>query len=137
MPFDAASSENPNTLLYTKRREGACAIWERVPRQVFDMRQWKSDCGTKACALGWLAAEEYDGWHWVKGHTGENLPVRFDGENVYKDAAKYFGLTVAEATALFGCWRPTASTYKRWSIKGVRPTDVAKRLRSMPIWQPA
>lgn len=127
MPFD---SGDVGTLdMYRRRREGAAKVWSRVPRQVFDMSQWA--CGTKACALGWLAREAYDGWHWAyPGQRKGDVPLR-DGTNVYSSAAEYFGISNAEARACFGAGESNSSFHGRW-FRRVTPSDVAKTLLSLP-----
>src|SRR3954465_13030977 len=64
MPFDATPATD-STVLYRTRRERACALWESLPRERFDLRCYGS--GSTACALGWLARARMGGWGWRAG----------------------------------------------------------------------
>lgn len=130
MPFDQVDYEVETIIDYKARREGAVKIWNRVPQAVFCMNNW--ECGSIRCALGWLAAEGYDGWTFGERspHHGR-FPVAPNGKKAYSGAAEYFGITVAEATACFSETNVNKKFYKRWFGK-LTMQDVSKALLAFP-----
>lgn len=102
----------------------ACALWESVPQREFDMRNW--DCGTTACAIGWLARLRIDGWR------RPSAPWNDDCDSSLKAAASYFGVTLSQAVDLFGS---PALAYDK-PLELVTAADVAAALRAMPVTVP-
>ena len=131
MPFDATPATDP-TVLYRTRRERACALWESLPRERFDLRCFGS--GTTACALGWLARARMDGWEWRHGWLPPRPVWRGGAPNggCYQHAAEYFGLTLEQARACFGNGPGTARTHRRGDAAEVTGADVAATLRTLP-----
>lgn len=120
--------------VFRTRRERAAQVWHNVPKCVFDMSNW--ECGHKCCALGWLASEEFDGWSFgnysSRGRDRGRIPVAPNGLESYIGAARYFGISIAQATACFGDGKPTARFHHRWFERWITPTDVAKSLLALP-----
>ena len=138
MPFDIGDIPQNETPIetYRGRRERAAALWRRVPQEVFDMTVWQ--CGSHACALGWLAAENFEGW-WQGGMTpAGRCPRGPDCKAGYYAAASFFGLTLAEAEACFGHPDYSATFHHRGklfaSMRTVRPADVARTLLALPYF---
>jgi hypothetical protein len=127
--MDALLSDHIEFTFYEKRQKAA-EVWRNVPHQVFNMENW--ECGSTACALGWLARENHDGWtHGFKTSRGR-VPIAPNGIEGYIGAAKYFGLSVAQAYACFGGTRGTARFHRRWFVSRITPSDVAEHLLSLP-----
>ena len=128
----AEAADSLSMQKYRQRREQAASFWQGLPRHAFNMTQW--GCGTAACALGWLAAEKFDGWESARrGENGElGVPHLPSGLTAYMAAAYYFGLKIAEAQACFGSERQTAILHGRWFVSRIRPHDVAQTLLALP-----
>ena len=106
--------------LIKSRRESAAALWESIPHDQFDMTDWH--CGTTACALGWLALKEHDGWK--LNYCGG---VSWGKYSYYTAAEKYFDLPNA-----YELFNSTGCFYHK-SSKLVQPKDVASAVRSAPL----
>ncbi len=132
MPFDAASpTQHSDTEVFRDRRERAAALWRGVPQREFDMQSWV--CGTMACALGWLALHQFDGWWMNTGTGGGNYPTRFGRVyQPYVEAARYFGLTTETAELCFGPDYESAKFHNCYHICAVTPSDVADTLLRLP-----
>ena len=107
------------TDLYLNRRRMAAAAWATVPLERFDLSYWK--CGSKACALGWLAEKEIDGWSWSI-HCGHATPMGPDGRTGFRGAAGYFGIT---PQAAYDTFAPDGSERT--------PSSVGDTLLALPI----
>lgn len=126
MPFDSTPAIAPDpTALFRQRREAAAALWAGVPVEQFAMLAW--ECGTTACALGWLAHQRHDGWYWCGGY-----PVAPHDVMSFEGAASYFGLSLDMTHTCFGCWYSTSHFHGRAHIRDVTPTDVARSLLALP-----
>jgi hypothetical protein len=99
MPFDNPTQSISDAAfgLFRQRREAAAALWRGIPLAQFDMDQW--ECGTTACALGWLAHKKHDGWCWNRRKS--EAPVAPDGNAGFWGAEEYFGLSENDATSCF------------------------------------
>jgi hypothetical protein len=131
MPLDSTTYTGDLTALYIKRREAAAKIWRAVPKKYFDISLYR--CGSTACALGWLALKNHDGWHWDK--EGE-LPEWISEISDDRDSeAAYFGISEDQATDLFG--------YGNYDVfyghinRRILGSDVADALLALPITLPA
>jgi len=106
MPLDAVTyiPALDTHALYRERRERAAALWATVPPEQFDMGEWRGSgqCGTTACALGWLAELRVDGWEWFSvGRSMGFLPGCGIASSITA-SARYFALPHLEAGSLFG-----------------------------------
>lgn len=131
MPFDSTPAIADPIALFRQRRESAAALWEKVSVEQFDMMEWgKADCGTAACALGWLAMLEHDEWHY--GGAYGSYPVRPDSDLIFGGAALYFGITTGQAYDCFGTTSAASRFHGRVRICDVTPADVARSLLALP-----
>jgi hypothetical protein len=133
MPFDATGLAPTPDLIdtYRARREMAAACWREIKPSRFDLRTWQ--CGTTACALGWLANQRIDGWAWCHGApypTGQGNKIRTRINDIWQVTAEYFDLHVTDASALFG----GGSSRRLYGCDPffVRARDVADKLLGMP-----
>jgi hypothetical protein len=127
MPFDAANP--PIEVIFQQRRERAATFWGTIPDIEFDISTWESgcpECNTTACALGWLANSEFEGWSWV-ARIGR-IPRGPDGETGFHAAMLFFGLSNFDARRCF---------HSHYYTSPRRLSTVAERLLTMPITVPA
>ncbi len=128
MPLDTAAYQAPfpATTLFRHRRQAAAAIWLSIPAPGFKMRQW--ECGTAACALGWLARYQFDGWIWAC-HQPRREPDVY--QHPYDAAASYFDISLREAMAVFGSGK-LAEVFYCSLIEDITAAQVAKALLQLP-----
>ncbi len=124
MPFDSAADP---TALYRERREKAAALWRTLVPSQFNLQTW--ECGTTACAIGWLAVKRHDGWTF----DDDGAPVWGACGESFDDAASYFGLTDEMTEVMFGNHRPAREFYGVDDIRKVTPEMVATKLLAQPI----
>lgn len=106
MPFDAGQIDKVDVIaLYRERRENAAALWRSVPKHDFVMSDWH--CGSSACALGWLAVKQVDGWRFSGPNNRPCIGYYDDPED---SAALYFGLSYDDAFELFYMFSADANT---------------------------
>lgn len=143
MPFDAATASlilarapvTDPTTLYRERREKAAALWRMLPPENLNMEHW--ECGSTACALGWLADHQFDGWSpGQKTMFFGRVPTRPNGRSGIGAAREYFALDYQEAKNIFGGGHATARAYGYSDVTCVTPSDVADRLLAMPYTLP-
>ena len=105
---------------------------DTVRPKAFDMRVWKSDCGTTACALGHACdipsfrrlglKIEIETVIYSDGLVGHDQHfVMYGGNEGYDAADALFGITRSESWCLF--------SNQRKGEKTETPTMVAKRIR--------
>ncbi len=129
MPFDSADTTS-KTELFRKRREDAANLWQSIPPACFKMTAW--ECDSAACALGWLAILQHDGWAFDP-HS-PLMPYRvphyakFHG---YAGAAQYFGISLLNAERCFGYSKATVQFHRRWFVSRITPKDVSKSLLAL------
>jgi hypothetical protein len=122
---DLRPDTTPVKIDYKARREAAVKLWSRVPSEVFDINFWKNENGC-CCALGWLATEEHNGWHYYYSQRNNMYYPAFQKLTDYKAAANYFGISIAEARACFG--NNKKNIFKKWWFQKIKPIDVSKAL---------
>ena len=133
MPFDAApqadipAAADPNAL-YRERRETVARMLEVLPPEKFDLVHYQ--CGTTACALGWLAHWKHDGWKWGDCDV---LPER-DRQGPTLSAAEYFGLSYRDADACFSASYDRAERLYGKDVADVSAQEVADALRTLPFF---
>ena len=116
MPFDAMTpAVDAATDLFMDRRRRAAELWRGVPAERWDMGWY--ECGTTACALGWLAHWQHDGWEW-----GFGMPTVGPVFSPAIAAASYFGIGIDAADKMF-CNGKSRAT----------PADVADALLRLPV----
>jgi hypothetical protein len=129
MPFDSTQIEEPN--IFRQRREKAAALWRKIPKNKFRMKDW--ECGSTACALGWLAIQEHDGWSFGELTSAGRLPITpnviADVHHPFDGAALYFGISIINAKM---CFNGSSHIYRRLYSSDITPNDVAKTLLSLP-----
>lgn len=129
MPLDAltyAPADLDPNALYRARREAAAALWRGVPEGEFHISRW--ECGTAACALGWLARLGHDGWARGRRTWYGCVPERLGTEGLFA-ARAYFGLTFVDALFCFTANNPHGTR--------ATPITVAAHLLSLPYPTPA
>jgi len=100
-------------------------------------RRERSDGSCVMCALGHgvNALPEVIGLRW--GRAGEADIVRLDGsgvtENTIALAAEVFGLSIDDATIMFGMGPCTAAFYRAARIEDIRPRLVAAAIRQFAL----
>jgi hypothetical protein len=133
MPFDSTPIQEPN--IFRQRREQAAALWRSVPKNRFRMSHW--ECGSTACALGWLAIKNHDGWRFGTEVTGAGRVPSPNGHTpatsnteAFQRAALYFGINFINAK---NCFEGSAvNIYRRQHSSDITPEDVAEMLLSLP-----
>jgi hypothetical protein len=151
------STETVTAELIRERREGAARFWRELPldeEHVFDLRTFQAPayytfagegCGTAACAAGWLAIHEIDGWHWASGRMPGRDRINAYGSNVRDELAAYFGLAPGEANRIFYLTidvvdpeTGVSETERRYGVdvRLVTPAMVAEALLVAPIVLP-
>jgi hypothetical protein len=134
MPFDNLPQSTPDTAIWRfyDRREAAAALWRKIPESQFDMRTWRSEDGCVACALGWLAIKQHDGWYYSQGKLPMNGPPIEPSSyitrimEVYSRAARYFALSIDDAIRCF--WGDISFHPQTRTL----PDDVATTLLTLP-----
>lgn len=118
MPFDGVDQE----MIYRARRQAAAEFLRAVPANVFCLHTWSR------CAMGWMAREGFDGWHFYNGK-----PTSGDGWMGFSGARRYFGLSEYQTDCVFGA-RPREARwfYRKWFFQKVKPADVAQALLDAP-----
>jgi hypothetical protein len=125
MPFDSMLGETDQIAIARRNRQRAATLWGLVRPAQFNMEDW--DCGSAACALGWLARSGIDGWK-----AGDDSCPEFGDYDSYDAAAVYFGLSLDDAEGCFGTYGFTARLHGRTHISMVTPADVAATLMRLP-----
>ena len=104
MPFDLLNKTEegqetaPTLALYRERRETVAKRLAVTPPEIFDLVVFTNQCGTTACALGWLAHWKHDGWTWDE----DSIEPTRGTDDSFEDAAAYFGISYDTVSALFG-----------------------------------
>jgi hypothetical protein len=131
--------------LYQWRREEAARVWEGIPAEKLDMELW--ECGTAACALGWLARLRHDGWHFSKTRraclpdtpmpAGCRVSVAkgkaHPATQAFDAADAYFGLPAGTSENCFGPEMATVWFHGCVDREDLAPSDVARTLLSLPF----
>ena len=128
-----ASSSSTENESYPLLRD-AYAIIDGIPRQRFNLDHWRrsgkspQDCGTIACAAGWLAMHPMMRKKGLRS-GGYGQPV-FRGDlgidrNEYDALSKFFSITYDQAKSLF-CTRWMTSAYNPPSLRGYSDKELWK-----------
>jgi hypothetical protein len=96
--------------------------------KLFDMNQWRSPCGTVACAMGWAATIPEFAEAGLKLDREYSYP-EFDYYAGFGAAAAFFEISYDDAVELF-----SSSGYFYYSYRGmggtqIKPSHVAQNIR--------
>lgn len=108
-----------------------------LPRRSFDFSKWVAEtekrngthCGTTCCAVGWMPRVDARNWRWEKRSTLGFQPALCTGSKQWPtdDAAKYFGISLTEASYLFV---PDDTSYSEGNLPDTAPPKrVAQHIR--------
>lgn len=105
-------------------------ILDSVPKDRFDIKRWRSSCGTVECAIGHAANDDYfkelgltldSPPEYPTGAYSEGFTPRFKEKRGINAVADLFGITPSDAEYLF--------VGESYDTPEVDPSDVAQRIR--------
>ena len=115
-----------------QRRRKVAGYLRFIEKTEFDITTW--ECGTTACAVGHMCRAEIDGWEMFDelDETGEKHAVPYwDGHASFDAVQAYFGLTLMQASRVFGGVE-AADNYNVPNVRKITPEMVADMLLSLP-----